>query len=417
MSLILIGLNHKSAPLKIREKFTLLEAQIPRALAQLKKLADLEEVLILSTCNRTELYSWVKTPRQALNQISDFLFKFSKLKPDKIKKYLYVLTDDLVIEHLFKVASGLDSMVVGESQVLGQVKNSFLLAEKGNFIGENLNFLFRKSLELGKKVRTQTNISKGALSIPAAAVELIKQRFGNLKDKKILVVGAGQTGGLTIKILKENTLGSIATANRTYFRSKNLAKKFSINAIRFSEIKDFIPEIDIIISSTSSPHFIFTKEKIADFMKIRKNKPIFLVDIAVPRDIDPGSRRLKNVTLYNIDDLEFIAKNSLENRIEEVEKVNKIIDKYVAECIFYLNSRKAVPVIKKLQEQFKNSLDEELTIFSGHKDDSKELVLFGISLVQKLLHSPIINIKKLAQQRDFSDKIQTIVDVFNISLD
>lgn len=414
MSLILVGLNHKTSPVRVREKFTLLEAQIPKALAQLKKLPDIQEVLILSTCNRTELYTWVKTPRQAMSQISDFLLGFSNLKADKIKKYLYVLSDDLAIEHLFRVTSGLDSMVIGESQVLGQVKNSFLLAEKGNFICENLNFLFRKALELGKNVRTQTDISKGTISIPAAVVELIKHRFKDFQDKKILIIGAGQTGELTVKILKEEGFATIIIANRTLSRSQKLAQKFFGQAIKLSEIKEFIPQVDIVISSTTSPHFIFTKEKTANFMKLRKNLPIFLIDIAVPRDISPSCKRLKNVTLYNIDDLESIAKNNLEHRAEETEKVQKIIDKYVDECIFYLNARRVVPVIKKLQDQFKSYLDEELKKIPASKNDIEELNLLGNSLIQKLLHRPIVNIKELAQQRDFSDKIQTILDIFDL---
>jgi glutamyl-tRNA reductase len=330
MKIILLGLNHKSAPIGVREKISFSGSAIDEALRGIRKYEGIEEALILSTCNRTEIYVASPDMAKALDRLWDFVQASLKTQRQEIEKYFYVLENKAAIEHLFKVASSLDSMIIGETQIFGQVKDAYFKARELNCIGETLEGILQEAIRVGKKVRTQTLIGKGAISTSTAAIELARKIFETLEDKKLLIIGAGKIGELTVKNLGSRGISTVIVANRTMAKAQELAGRFMGTAIKFEDIFACMRTSDIIISSTSAPHFVIRKNQVKEVMRLRNNLPLFFIDLGLPRNIEPSVNDIENVYLYNIDDLAQVCDANIKERLNEAGKARKIIEQSLA---------------------------------------------------------------------------------------
>ncbi len=321
---MILGLNHKTAPIEIREKVSFSTSGISDGLSLLQKCHFVRESLILSTCNRVELYAVVEDKLEGLKSLKEFLYQYHELK-DSLEPYLYFYENELALRHTFRVASSLDSMVVGENQIFSQVKQAYMRAQEAGSMSRVLTSVFQEALRVAKMVRTQTGISKGAVSIGSAAVELAKEILKDLKDKKILIIGAGKVGELTVKNLAERGVNLILVANRTFENAVKLAQIFQGKAIKFAQLNEALKEVDIVISSTNSPHYILRKKDILSVISERGHKPLFLIDLSVPRNIERAVSEIKDTHLYNIDDLQKISQLNLKERLKETYKAEKMV--------------------------------------------------------------------------------------------
>ena len=364
MNIVVIGLSHHSSPVELRERFAFAEANIPEALKSLRESGNAGEAVILSTCNRVEIYAATTLERaKAFAELKQFLLRWGETPssqnqntiksgleglsphqnelevglsrcddrtaqravPTNIGDELYTLTEPQSLQHLFKVACGLDSMVLGETEILGQLKKAYALADRHGYTGARLNKAFQRAFHVAKHIRTETNIQRGSVSVASVAVELAEKIFSSLSDREVLVIGAGETSEKTARALLSRGARSIIVANRSHDRAVALAKEFGGRAVQFEDWSGEFQKIDIAISSTSAPHHILDRAKLEPLMKARQQRPLLLIDIAVPRDIDPEVNFLENVYLYNIDDLQAIADGYLKQRREEVARCEQII--------------------------------------------------------------------------------------------
>ncbi|MBI1870376.1 MAG: glutamyl-tRNA reductase [Chlamydiae bacterium] len=325
MNIQVIGLNHKTADVALREKLAFSQPQAMECLKRIRELGLASEALVLSTCNRVEFYKvWDRS--DSLESLAKFLGQFHKVSIPDFEKSLYFYEGRDAVRHLFRVASGLDSMVVGETEVLGQVKKAYQLASEIQSTGLILNTLFQKSFYVAKLLQSTTKIHEGSLSVSSVAVQLAEKIFGSLFSKTVLLVGAGKVSEQTVRKLVEKGVKGIIASNRSFEKAQSLAQKFSGKAIRFDEIKTQGIEADILISSTAAPHFILHREDVLELMDRRRQHSLFMIDIAVPRDIDPEVNALDNVYLYNIDDLKGIAEKNLQERLKECEKADALVE-------------------------------------------------------------------------------------------
>jgi len=325
MPLLILGLSHRSSPVTVRERFAFAEGAIPEALQKLRAGGLFREAVILSTCNRVEIYAATDLPdRQAAAALRRFLLDTHQYQ-DPIGEEIYSFADTGALEHLFRVASGLDSMVLGETEILGQLKKAYQAALDGKHTGIHLNKAFQKAFNVAKHIRSQTNIQRGSVSVGSVAVELAEKLFSSLGDHPVMVVGAGETSENTARALLSRGARSLLVSNRSYERSAELARELNGQAVRFEDWAAAFASIDILISSTSAPHYILDAARLGPLMKLRKNRPLLLIDIAVPRDIDPAVHFLDNVYLYNIDDLQAMAADYLRQRREEIARCEVII--------------------------------------------------------------------------------------------
>lgn len=325
MNIVLVGLSHKTAPVEVRECLAFQESKLPKAFKALKGEPLFKEAALISTCNRVELYVVSDDATSAISRLKEFLVSFHNINYP-ISDKLYAYTQPESVQHLFRVASGLESMVLGETEVLGQVKKAYYSAHSLGATGKVLNILFHKALNIGKKVRAETGIGEGAMSVSSAAVDLAGEIFSDLAARKVMIIGAGKMSELTAKSLIKQGVSSVIVSNRSYERAVELAKTFNGAPLRLDEALSRMVDIDILISSTGAPHFIIKEKDIRDLMHARRNRPIFLIDIAVPRDIEPSVNKIDNVYLYDIDDLERIVKKNLERRYSHIEHVNHLIE-------------------------------------------------------------------------------------------
>lgn len=327
MKLFVVGINHRTAPVEIREKLSFGLEDIVEANCLLRQRLGLEEGLILSTCNRVEIYAVANIGHQDyINQIKYFLSQFHNINPLEFQDRLYVYRDNEAVKHLLKVASGLDSMVKGEAEILGQLKKAYHQAKESKATGKILNRLFQKTFNTAKKIRTDTFISHGLVSVSTVAVRLAKKILGDLYGKKVLIIGAGKVGEQSVLYLKKNGIDSILVTNRTFEKAQLLADNFGATSVRFEDLCQSLIDIDIIIASTSAPHCIIAQQDILSLMPKRKQKPIFIIDLAVPRDVEAEVNQIDNVYLYDIDDLQQIVDRNITLRENEVDNCNRIID-------------------------------------------------------------------------------------------
>src|SRR5690348_4527479 len=325
MPLIVIGLSHHSSPVALRERFAFAEGRVPAALEVLRASRVAQEAVILSTCNRVEIYAVTSLDGPAaFESLQEFLVTCHNYS-DPLTDELYRLSEPQSLHHLFKVACGLDSMVLGETEVLGQLKAAYDTALKHGHTGSHLNKAFQKAFNVAKHIRTETNIQRGSISVGSVAVELAEKIFSTLSEREVLVIGAGDTSEKTARALLSRGARSIIVSNRSYDKALALAAQLDGRAVHFEDWAKEFPKIDIVISSTAAPHHILDRAKLEPLMKLRRNRPLLLIDIAVPRDIEPEVNFLENVYLYNIDDLQAIADDYLKQRREEIVRCESII--------------------------------------------------------------------------------------------
>jgi glutamyl-tRNA reductase len=323
--LVVLGLSHHSSPVALRERFAFAESRVPAALELLRTSGTAEEAVILSTCNRVEIYVATSLdPGKAFDSLKQFLVTCHDYR-DQLTNEIYALAEPQSLHHLFKVACGLDSMVLGETEILGQLKKAYDLALQKGHTGAKLNKTFQRAFNVAKHIRTETNIQRGSISVGSVAVELAEKIFSSLQDRDVLIVGAGDTSEKTARALLSRGARSVIVSNRSYEKAVALAAELGGRALGFDEWEKEFGQIDIVISSTAAPHYILNRAKLEPLMKLRRNRPLLLIDIAVPRDIEPEINFLENVYLYNIDDLQAIADDYLKQRKEEVARCEQII--------------------------------------------------------------------------------------------
>lgn len=399
MTVLLVGLSHKTAPVEIREKLAFSERSIKNSFACLNNYPELKEKVILSTCNRVEVYAEAQEPGTATRSIKDFLASYSNFPLEEFERYLYALYHQDAITHLFSVSSSLDSMIVGEPQILGQVKGAYLWAKEANATGIILNQLFERAFAVAKLIRTETRICESAVSVSFAAVELAKKIFGVLRGKTVLLIGAGEMAELAARYLIVQGVETILVSNRTFERAQDLAKELGGKAVRFDGLERELLHTDIVISSTAAPRYIITKDKIASVLKARKNRPMFFIDISVPRNIDPTINEIDNIYLYDIDDLHNVVEANLKEREKEALRGEEIIRREVLSFIRWLETLNAVPTIKLLRDRMERircqEMEKTLRRLNNLSEKDRETInALTISIINKILHNPIVSIKK-----------------------
>ncbi len=418
MYLVVVGVNYKTAPIELRERLTMDEGQLGAALTELKLHSHGGEFCIISTCNRTELYCVTKS-RVDDEMLISFLAGYGGIKRDELKACVYIKHGHYAVKHLYRVACGLDSMALGETQVLGQIKNAYCAAGDNGTGGAVLNSLFQKAIEAGKRARTETQISCGAFSIGAAAVQLAKFVFNNLNGRKALLVGAGEMGKLAAIHLKSNGVSKVYIAGKTRNRADVLAHKLDGEPIDFDRLEEALGKVDFVITSTSSPVPIITREMMQRVMSGRCCSPIFLIDIAVPRDISPDVAEIDGVFVYNIDDLKFLIDRCRAEREAEVAKVEAIVEEETANFMSYLRTLEAVPLIKQLRAKFESVYDSEWRKYSSRlshlpKEDQDFVRKMLKSTVTKLTHDPILRIKDYALNNEDKSKLDVARELFGL---
>lgn len=396
MSLIAFGINHKTAPVEIREKVAFSPTQLTDALQDLVSHPNIAEAAIVSTCNRTELYCGIDDQDHRI--ITDWFQQYHHLTGVDITPYIYAHPDRLAVRHALRVASGLDSMVLGEPQILGQMKEAYSVATQAGTIGGTLDKLFQHTFSVAKQVRTDTAIGASPVSVAFAAVSLAKQIFSDFENHTALLIGAGETIELAARHLHESGLGRMIIANRTVERAHNLASEFNAYAISLQEIPSHLAEADIVISSTASPLPILGKGSVESAIKARKHRPILMVDIAVPRDIETEVGELDDVYLYTVDDMQEIIQEGLKSRQAAAEQAEEIIDTQVAHFMSWIRSLSAVSTIRGVREQASHLRDAELhhalQLIQSGKSPQEVLELFAHRLTNKLIHAPSVQLKQ-----------------------
>jgi glutamyl-tRNA reductase len=396
MTLFALGINHKTAPVEIRERVAFTPEKLPQAFSELTATNGVNEVAILSTCNRTELYCGIEGDDSA--PVRDWFSRFHNLKLEDVEPYFYAHPDRHAVRHILRVASGLDSMVLGEPQILGQMKQAYSTANNAGTVGQLLNRLFQHTFTVAKQVRTDTAIGASPVSVAFAAVSLSKQIFSDLSDHTALLIGAGETIELVARHLHESGVGRIIVANRTVEKAHNLAQEFGGYAIALSEIPDHLQEADMVISSTASQLPILGKGAVETALKRRKHRPMFMVDIAVPRDIEAQVGELEDVYLYTVDDLQEIIQEGLRSRQEAAQQAEEIIDTQVTHFMAWLQSLGAVDTIRDYRTHVETMRDELLQkhLTQLHKGQDPEQVMQELArqLTNKLMHAPCSNMKQ-----------------------
>ena len=398
---IVVGLNYRETPIEVRERFSIHHSQMVTNLQKLQKHSGIEAVVLLSTCNRLEIYAVTKDVESGINAILDFLVELSNDKSDEFKRYLYTYTLYRTIRHLFRVVAGLDSMVLGESQILGQVAKAYEYSCTAGVTNKIINVTFQKALAVGKKVRAQTRIDQHSNSISYIAVELAKQKIGSFQDKKILILGAGEMSVLIMKHLGSQGASTVMVSNRSYERAKELAQEYQGQAVAFSELDVCLEQVDIVFSATASKDIIILGEQMAEIMHKRNYRPLLVIDIAVPRDIDPGVENIEGIRLYDIDDLRGVVDLHQGAREAAALEAEKIIDREMAIFKEWHNSLYVLPTIAALQrrgEEIKDTLLDEVMLKLGDLTPKQEKVIRSLanSIVNKLLHLPIKTLKEVS---------------------
>jgi glutamyl-tRNA reductase len=403
MKIVAVGLNHKSAPIDIREKLAFDFDQNIDALGKLKDSFPEGEFVLLSTCNRVELYSVSEsTGGIDLEQIAGFFSEFHKIELNDFRDYLYVHTNEDAVRHLLTVASGLDSMVLGEDQILGQVKESYRFACNAKSTGKILNRLFHCAFATSKKVHTNTHVSDGRISIAGISVELAIQLFKEISKAKTVVIGAGEMGELLVKHLSHAGCSDITIVNRSYNRGESIAKRRGIKANKWNELTNLLTDADIVIASASSQDYLFKKNSFQKIMNNRKKKPLLIIDIAVPRNFEPAIGKIENVHIYSVDELSDVAKENRKARESDISKGMQIIYEGVREFMDWFGAREVGPMIGKMKEQFGQISQKELErFFVGTRQQAscKEVLEAMVNrVVSKLLHCVISNVDTVTKK-------------------
>ncbi|MGQ9920130.1 MAG: glutamyl-tRNA reductase [Desulfobacca sp.] len=423
MTLVIIGLNHKTAPVELREKLAALAPEPAAAYQYLRALQTVPEALFYATCNRVEILFASPEPETAIPQVRQlFLAQGDEADVQALQQALYIYCEGEAVSHLFQVACGLDSMVVGEPQILGQIKAAYRQGTAQQATGPLLNRLLHKTFSVAKKVRSETGIGGLAVSVSYAAVELARKIFGSLTDKTGLLIGAGEMAELAVEHLKRQGVARLIVANRTVARGLELASRFQGQAVSLAELPEQLLQADIVISSTGAPEMILTKDQIKGVMRRRKQRPLFLIDIAVPRDLDPAINELDNVYLYNIDDLQGVIQANLHHRQEEAVKAQRIIAVETEKFLQWRETLAVTPTIVALVDKAKQICQSELKktlpqLGPLTPEQQKSLEILAESIAFKLLHDPFLYLKRNHHPKRRSQDIDLTRRLFNLDPD
>src|SRR6202051_4684616 len=416
MNFSVLGVNHKTAPVEVRERFAISESRLPEALARLTAMDGIEEGMIVSTCNRVEIFARSQNGQCDLQRFVREYFGFSA---GEYEPYIFEHQHLEAVKHVFRVASSLDSMVVGESQILGQVKEAYATARALGAVTSQLDQLLTRAFAVAKKVRNETTIATSSVSIASVAVELAEKIFGSLNGKSVYLVGAGKMCELAARHLIAHGAKKIFVANRTFDRAVALANKFDGEAIPFDRLYDTVPWADIIISSTGAPHAIFLKEHGEKFLHARKNRPMFFIDIAVPRDIDPGLNDIDGIFVYNIDDLQQVVASHLGDRRKEAVRAELLVEEEVRRFEQRAQAAEVVPTIVSLQQHLETLRQGELDRVRGRLgalSPEQEMAIETLTrgIINKIMHTPITTLKTAARESEATTVIEVGGRLFNL---
>jgi glutamyl-tRNA reductase len=416
MKFQLIGVNHKTAPVEVRERLAIPDSRLPEALKRLAGHPGVHEGLILSTCNRVEVLTQTKN---GVVDLRRFLRDYFQVNPSEYEAHLYEYHESEAVRHLFRVTASLDSMVVGEPQILGQVKEAYATARAVGAVHSQLDLLLTRAFAVAKRVRTETAVGSSAVSVASVAVELAKKIFGSLHGKHVYLVGAGKMSELAARHLLAHGAESIFVANRTYDRAQQLAAKFDGQAILFEQLYETCDRADIVITSTGAPHAIFRREHGELFLSRRKNRPMFFIDIAVPRDVDPGMNKLDGIFVYDIDDLQQAVSSHVDDRRKEAERAEAIISGEVERFQGRLQTLDVVPTIVSLQDHLETIRQAEIDRVRGRLgtlSPEQELAVETLTrgIVSKIMHTPISTLKTAARAPEATTVIDLVRRLFNL---
>ncbi len=420
MELVAIGLNHKTAPIEIREKIAFPEAEIDKALLQVQGLPALKENMILSTCNRVEIYAATRMAGDAVIGLKHFLSDYHRLPLKEFEGSLYSFVGEEAVRHIFRVASSLDSMVVGEPQILGQIKSAYEFATQSKTSGLLLHKLLHRAFFVAKRVRSETKIGNSAVSVSYAAVELAEKIFGTVEGKTVLLIGAGEMCELAARHLVSKGVQKVLVTNRTYERAVTLAQQFQGESVPFEEMTLGLKKTDIVISATNSPVYLIRQDQVARVMRDRKQKPIFFIDIADPRDIEPKVGETENVYLYNIDDLQNVANENIRGREKEAQKAETIVQEEVAHFVHWYRTLDVTPTIvalrKKFEEIRKKELEKTLSLHPNLSEkERRSLEALTTSIINKILHDPLTLLKRNPENGAAEIYLDTLQSLFGLS--
>ncbi len=419
MHIVIVGLSHKTAPVEIREKLAFAPTAMEQPLRQMLELPSVAEGLIVSTCNRVELCAATKEPDAAIAEMHRFLAEYHEIAPEEICDNLYDYQGEEAIRHLFRVASSLDSMILGEPQILGQIKTAYGYAAEFKTAGLILNRFLHKAFSVAKRVRTETAIASNAVSVSFAAVELARKIFDRLDNKGVMIIGAGEMCELAARHFVANGVSKVLVTNRTFERAEKLALEFDGKAIPFENFVDHLADVDIVMTSTGAPNFILGKRQMEEVLKRRKYRPMFLIDIAVPRDIDPKVNKLDNMYLYDVDDLQGVVQANLKERKKEAGKAEVIIEQEIGQFHQWLANLEVKPTIIALRQKLEEIRRQELEkTFGNLKDLSskqrKSIEAMAGAIINKILHQPTSLLKRTQDDTSGEDYVDAVRALFDL---
>ena len=420
MPLILVGLNHRTAPVDVRERLSISEQKLSDTTNALRMIDGVDGAAVLSTCNRVEAIVSTRD-EDVIEHIVDWLADRAAAARTELEKHLYILRHGDVVKHLFRVASGLDSMILGEPQIGGQVKKAFLAAQELGTLDSLLGQLYENTMRVAKKVRTDTGIGEHAVSVPYAAVELARKIFGDLRGLHVLLLGAGDMGELTAEHLHNQEVKQVFVANRSFDRAVELANRFEGAAVQFDRIDEHLAKCDIVIASTAAPHFVIEPYQVTRALDVRRNRNLFLIDLSVPRNINPAVAEIEGAYLYNVDDLQQVADANLELRLQKAREAEQIVLREVEVFRKRLVAQDAVPTILELQQRLEairtSELEKCLRKVGPMTAEQREAIeMFSTQLVNKILHYPILQLRDGAEEPQERESLRkTIRKIFGLA--
>ena len=420
--LLALGVSHKTAPLELRERLALTEGSAVRVLAELIESGEVAEAAALSTCNRTELYLYAADPVAAETLALGVLARGAEIRPTELVPHLYSRRGADAAEQLFRVTAGLDSMIVGEAEIQGQVKRAYELALVEGATGPILNRLFRGALAAGGRARAETAIAEGALSVPQVAVELARRTLGELDDRRVVVVGAGETAELTARALAARGVHAVFIANRHHDRAIGLAQRFGGRAVRFEDLPGLLHDADIVVSSTSSPHHVIERDELAEVLAARNGRPLLLIDLAVPRDIHPGCRDLSGVTVYDMDDLQALVERNASGREAESRLAETILRAELGRFEAWLSTQEVTPTVAALRARADEIVERTLAENDGRWEslgeaDRERVEALARAIASRLLHEPTRQVKRAAGQDGSHVNVHALRELFGLDVE
>ena len=419
MHLFLLGASHHSAPVDLRERIDFARRGVPDALAGIADLTGIAEVVVLSTCNRSEIYTACEAPEPARDAVTAFMSAFHDVPEPELAPHLYGRTHGEAARHLFRVVAGLDSLVVGEPQILGQVKDAFAVASEWGFTGTLLNRLFHGAFAAGKRVRAETGLGEGAVSVSYAAISLARKIFGSLAGRRTLVVGAGEMADLTATHLQSQRVGRIGVANRTAAHAAALAAKVGGVAVPWEAITGELTSTDIVVTATGSSGWMLTRAHVAEAMRPRRDRPLFIIDIGLPRDVEPSASDVEQVFLYNIDDLQAIVRDNLARRQSQVDRAEQMVREEVDGFLRWFRSRSAIPTVVALRRRFEQTRCDELARLAPKLASLSPAARARVDeitrlLVERLLSAPTEQLKAAGDEEAVAADADTLNRLFRL---